>query len=77
MYRHYIIIRGLSFVLITSQLFCRSVRSHDLESGPGASGDNTSYQLDDDSSGGFPCLGVGMKKKNQTLVRSFSVVCNS
>uniref|UniRef100_A0A8C2DIM8 NBR1 autophagy cargo receptor a n=1 Tax=Cyprinus carpio TaxID=7962 RepID=A0A8C2DIM8_CYPCA len=29
----------------------RSVRSHDLESGPGASGDNTSYQLDDDSSG--------------------------
>ncbi|XP_016392633.1 next to BRCA1 gene 1 protein-like [Sinocyclocheilus rhinocerous] len=29
----------------------RSVRSHDLESGPGAFEDNTSYQLDDDSSG--------------------------
>uniref|UniRef100_A0A672QUW5 Next to BRCA1 gene 1 protein-like n=1 Tax=Sinocyclocheilus grahami TaxID=75366 RepID=A0A672QUW5_SINGR len=48
----------------------RSVRSHDLESGPGASEDNTSYQLDDDSSGESPCLGVSCVKKkfvNQML----------
>ncbi|XP_052467501.1 NBR1 autophagy cargo receptor a isoform X3 [Carassius gibelio] len=43
----------------------RSGKSHDLESGPGASEDNTSYQLDDDSSGGFPRLvSVVRRKKN-------------